>query len=165
MQNLGPQHVLVRGMNARDANFLYDTFVVSRWMYAVFIQPFTATTSPALDAVDAAYISTVLTACRATGPTRNRATLRALRALLRIPSPALRRTIVAHGYARRVYRMAKDSALSAIARTRARATPAALPQVPGIQALVPDLTNPWQTHETRQAGEVEWRRTTQHSWD
>lgn len=158
MSSLREAHVLVRGMNLRLAYSVYTTFVISRWTYAAFLQPLTQTTASRLDAIDAAYISSVLVSCRVAGPRRSRSKLPTMRALLRLPSPALRRKVLAHRYAARLLRISRDSSTPAVSRARARAAWEALPLVPSFPQLVPDPSQPWGPHEAQVAREAEWRR-------
>ena len=157
MARIQEAQVLVRGMNVRLAYSVYSTFVVSRWTYAAFLQPFTQSTATRLDAIDAAFISSVLVACRVAGPRRSRSKLPTLRALLRMPSPALRRQVLAHRYAARLLRISLDSSTPALPRSRARAAWEALALVPSFPKLVPDPSHPWGPHEVQAAREEEWR--------
>lgn len=43
--------MLVRGMQTKQANYVYDTFVVSRWLYASFLQPLTPALVHRLDSI------------------------------------------------------------------------------------------------------------------
>ena len=158
MIKLRAANVLVRGMNVRHAYNLYNTFVVSRWTYAAFLQPLTSTTEFRLNSIDAAFISSILVACRAIGTGRRRSMLPTLRALLRIPSPALRRKCLAHRYTARLLSMCQDKSVPALARKRARAALEALPQVPAFLGLVPDLAHPWGPEQETAARADEWRR-------
>lgn len=116
-----------------------------------------------LHAIDAGYISSVLLACRVSGAGRRRSTLPLLRSVLRISSPELRRQIIAHRYVARLNRVAKDDKLHPTTRTRAQAAREALPRVPGLLALVPDLDNPWSHDLVNQARTAEWRRASLHT--
>ena len=163
MTNLRMLDLLVRGMNLSHATFLYDTFIVSKWTYASFLQPLTITTLARLNAIDAGFISATLLACRVAGKAKRRSTLPVLRALLRIPSPALRRQILAHQYVARLGRLTTDPKTSQPIRYRAQAARQALPQVPGLAALVPDFARPWDRNQVKQACADEWQRATRFS--
>lgn len=138
----------IRGMDIPHATFLYDTFIVALWTYASFLQSFSPTTQEMLDAVDAGFISATILACRVSGKAKRLSTLPVLRALLRIPTPGLRRQILAHRYVARLIRITRDSATAANVRLRAQAAKDALSltgpvaQVPGLRDLVPDFDHP-----------------------
>lgn len=144
-------------MNMRLAKSLYLTFVVSRWTYGGFLQSFTQKTASRLDAVDAAFISSVLVACRTSGTRGRRLMLPTMRALLRLPSPALGRKILANRYTARLHRNTDDNSVPGLGRTRARTALRALPQVPTHPVLVPDTAHPWGSVQEKAAQEEEWR--------
>lgn len=105
----------------------------------------------------AAFISSVLVACRVAGTGRRCSTLPTLRALLRMPSPALRRKLLALRYTARLHRLCNDSAAPNLSRQRARAALQALPQVPTYPSLVQDSANSWDPDQEKAARETEWR--------
>lgn len=156
-------HLLVRGMNLRQTTFIYDTFVVSRWTYAVFLQPCDKSTDASLQALDARFISTVLVPCRVEGPARRRSLLPILRAILRLPSPQLRRQLMAHRYVTQLHRLQLNTRKLELARERARDALAVIDRVPGFSALVPDKTAPWVRQNQQLALKAEWHNATAHA--
>lgn len=163
LSTLKALRLLVRGMQTKQALYVYDTFVVSRWTYASFLQPYTPALAHRLGSIDAGFLSATLIACRAKGTGKRRSTLPILRALSRLPSPSHRRKSQAHRYVRRLHRLIADDEAPTKARDRAKAALAALPTIPGFNALVPDLDDPWDA-ETEKAEMVEeWRGATQAS--
>ena len=109
LSTLKALRLLVRGMQTKQALYVYDTFVVSRWTYASFLQPYTSALAHRLDSIDAGFLSATLIACRTKGTGKRRSTLPILRrALSRLPSPAHRRKSQAHRYVRRLHRLIAD---------------------------------------------------------
>lgn len=85
---------LVRGMNARVARSVYNSFVEAKWTFGCCLVPFSLKRqkgSRMVDAMDACLVSVVLTSCRVQGRT-----LGIARALLRIDNPTMVRTIKTH---------------------------------------------------------------------
>lgn len=86
------QSTCTRYMNPTQARAIYTTFVVSKWMYGCFLVPFTEETARKIEAIDDAFISAVVGACRRNdGKGRRldpaRSNVAKMRALLRLDSP------------------------------------------------------------------------------
>ena len=161
LATLNHLRILVRGMSMKHATFVYNTFVVSRWTYAAFLQPFTVEMRNRLDAIDAGFISATLIACRTQGTGNMHSSLKTLRSIARLPSPQLRRQADAHRYVDRLHKITHDEKAHTNTKHRAAAALAALPQVTGFDALVPDLTQPRTRQDYRTALSTEWQRATQ----
>lgn len=151
LSNLKQLRILVRGMNMHHALYVYNNFVVSRWTYASFLQPYTTTVRSRLDGIDAGFLSATLIACRIRGTGKRHSTLNTLRALARIPSPQLRRQVDAHRYVSRLHRIGNDDTSSPNTKRHEAAALAALPSVPGFSDLVPDIGHPWTPQDRRAA--------------
>lgn len=158
-------HIFVRGMDLSHARMIYDTFIVSKWTFACFLQPITEETLKRLNALDAGFLSATTATVRITARGRRRAMLPVMRALARLPSPLLRRKLLAHAYTRRLLSTITDLKLPSNSRTRARNAHCALLQLvvelPAFLALVPDPSHPWQPEDIRAEREREWARAGQ----
>ena len=151
-------NIFVRGMTLSVARMVYDTFVVAKWSYAVFFVPFSDISRRAADSLDAALISATVVKCRTNTSRGRRPTLPQLRAVLRIPSPGLRRQTAAHAFAARINTLIADENLPAHIRAKARDTRAALWKIPSFLQLVSDPCKPWNTNDVREARVAEWTR-------
>lgn len=147
----------------KQAQFIYNTFVISKWRYASFLQPFNRTVRQRLDGLDAGFISVTLLACRTRGTGNRHSSLPTLRALARLPSPQHRRKADAHAYVARLIRIVHDEVSPQETKSRARAALSVIPQLPTFQELVPDAEHPWTPAQARKKMEEEWRRASQTS--
>ena len=161
LHSLSAMHILVRGMNMRHARMIYDTFIVSKWTYACFLQPITPETLQRLHGLDAGFLSATTAAVYTSAKGRRRAALPVMRSLARLPSPMLRRQMLAHAYVTRLLRVIADPALPSNSRQRARNAHSALKQISSFVELVPDLNSPWKRIDARTAREQEWNRASQ----
>lgn len=143
-------NVLVRGMDVQQAREVYRTFIEARWTYACFLVPMDLELERAIDAVDAEFVSEVLSACTLKG---KNGTLAKARALLRLDSPRLVRQIKAHQFVASVRAVVLDESLPADIREKARLTIQELPYVRGLGELVEDLDKPWDKVEVRRVRE------------
>ena len=147
-------------MRMKEAHFIYNTFVISKWSYASFLQPFLPAAAKRLDGLDAGFLSATIIACRTRGTGARRSNLHALRALARLPSPQHRREAGANRYVVRLHRIVKDDVAPTQTKDRATAALAALSQLPTFRDLVPDIDRPWTTAEARADQVDEWFRAT-----
>ena len=163
LHELRTQHILVRGMDIRHARMIYDTFIVSKWSYACFLQPVSEDTLMRLNGLDAGFLSMVNATVRARRKGPRRAALPTMRAIARLPSLQHRRQALAHSYAARLLRIITDPKTRSVPRTRAIQAHEALAQIPSFVAVVPDPSHPWQKEQARAALEKEWARASQMS--
>lgn len=150
--------ILVRGMDFSVARMVYDTFIVAKWTYAVFLVPFTDTSRRAADGLDAALISATVVKCRAVTGRGTRPALPMLRAVTRLPSPDLRRQAAAHSFTARMLALSTDDDIPQHTRAKASATCSALSKIPAFRDLVSDPTKPWSRKDAHAARTREWDR-------
>ena len=156
--SLHRNEIFIRGMDFTVARMVYDAFIVAKWAYAVFLVPFTATSRRAADGLDAALISATVVSCRAVAGRGSRPSLPMLRAVMRLPSPDLRRQSAANAFAARMLALSTGADVPQHARSKASATCAALSRNPAFLALVPDPAKPWSKKDVHAAGAKEWSR-------
>ena len=161
LQSLRALHILVRGMNIRHARMIYDTFIVSKWSYACFLQPLSEGTLMRLNGLDAGFLSAVTATVRTREKGNRRAALPIMRAIARLPSPQHRRQVLAHSYAARLIRIIRDPKAPSTSRIRAQNAHRALEQIPAFLVLVPNPHSPWKAEHIRAAREKEWARASQ----
>lgn len=161
LQSLRELHILVRGMDIRHARMIYDTFVVSTWSYACFLQPMSEATLMRLNGLDAGFLSAVNATVRTREKGHRRAALPIMRAIARLPSPQHRRQALAHSYAARLIRIIQNPKAPSASRTRAQNAQKALRKIPSFLTLVPNPSSPWKAIDIREAREKEWARASQ----
>lgn len=125
--------------------------------------PFPAAALRAADSLDAGFFSAIRMACRTTTSGRRRSALSILRALVRLPSPFLRRHTPVHRVARRLKTRLAVQDLQATARAQIQSAQDALLLIPGFRSLVPEPWHPWSCEDEMQAAQAEWHSTNIHS--
>ena len=158
--SLHRNEIFIRGMDWAVAKMVYETFIVAKWTFAVFLVPFTDASRRAADGLDAALITATVVKCAATPGRGSRPTLPILRAVTRLPSPDLRRKTAAHEFAARMLALSTGGDIPPHTRAKAHATRAALSRIPGFLYLVPDPEQPWKKKDVLAARAAEWRRAT-----